>query len=239
MFNTKDCTMKFLLLLTIGALLFSGCEVAEEHSAKVIDSEVNGLEYQCAGIFKYTDKNGTLSCNHMPIAFMLGQIKLGLLYEIPQDSIILPQDIANVPREDADNENVIKILTILQSLDSDQNPENGITIPKEIGKKLTTYIDIKKMNIAEIQELIEAQLGKTIEFKEPQQTLLHLNNSMIRYNLPELKSEILEKFGAIDLEEDNTTHENNETIENNQTLEKSGTRENNASYENNSTYGHF
>lgn len=171
-------------------------QIDSRHQAKVVDSEVEGLQFQCAGIFEYTDKNGTLGCSHMPIAFMLGQIKLGLLYKIPTDSTIFPQDIANVPRTDGNDENVIKIVTILQSLDEDQNPENGIKIPLEVHQKLTTFIDIKQTNLAEIEELIEAQLGRDINFTEPNKALLHLNRSMKRYNLPPLQSRILEDFNA-------------------------------------------
>ena len=212
--------MKKLFLLLPLLLLFVACNI-EEHSAKVVDSEVEGLEYQCAGLFEYTDKNGSISCNHMPVAFMLGQIKLGLLYEIPQDSLVLPQDIVNVPRENGDDKNLIKVLTLLQSLDEDQNPENGIKIPLEIHKKLTTFIDIKEMKIEEIQELVENQLERNITFKEPVKVLLHLQKSMNRYNLPQLKSKILDEFEAVidnnssnNDTEDNTTNDNNATDNN-------------------------
>lgn len=188
--------LSLLFLLTACNTEDRIAQVDNEHKAKVVDSEVEGLQFQCAGIFDYTDKNGTLGCSHMPIAFMVGQIKLGLLYKMPKDSTIFPQDIADVPRTDGDDKNVIKILTILQSLDEDKNPENGIKIPLEVHQKLTTFIDIKKMNLAEIEELIEAQLGRDINFTEPNKALLHLNRSMKRYNLPPLQSRILEDFNT-------------------------------------------
>ena len=147
----------------------------------------------------------------MPVAFMLGQIKLGLLYEIPQDSLIFPQDIVNVPRENGDDKNLIKVLTLLQSLDEDKNPENGIKIPLEVHKKLTTFIDIKEMEIEEIQELVENQLERNITFKEPVKVLLHLQKSMNRYNLPQLKSKILEEFETV---MDNNSTDNNSSDNN-------------------------
>ena len=236
----KNISFLFFLLF-----LLSACNI-DEQQAKVIDSEVEGLEYQCAGLFYYTDKNGTLTCNHMPIAFMIGQIKLGLLYKLPQDSLILPQDIVAVARENGDDKNVIKILTLLQSLDEDQNPENGIKIPKELHEKLTTFIDIKKMNLAEIQELIESQLEKEVKFKEPQKVLLHLQKSMKRYNLPKLKSKILEEFEAGEnnnsSSSDNNNTDNNNTNNNNTNNSstdsnntKNNTEENNSSADINST----
>lgn len=222
--------MKKLLLLPL-LLLFTACNV-QEHSAKVVDSEVEGLEYQCAGLFEYTDKNGSISCNHMPVAFMLGQIKLGLLYEIPQDSLVLPQDIVNVPRNNGDDKNLLKVLTLLQSLDEDQNPDNGIKIPRNIHQKLTTFIDIKDMELAEIEELIEDQLEQNITFKEPVKVLQHLQKSMKRYKLPELKSKILEEFES---NIDNNTSDNNSTngpINNNS---ENNSSKNNSSHESNSS----
>ncbi len=244
--------MKKLFLLLPLLFLFEACNV-EEHSAKVVDSEVEGLEYQCAGLFKYTDKNGSISCNHMPVAFMLGQIKLGLLYEIPQDSLVFPQDIVNVSRENGDDKNLIKVLTLLQSLDEDQNPENGIKIPLEVHKKLTTFIDIKDMEIEEIQELVENQLERNITFKEPVKVLLHLQKSMNRYHLPKLKSKILEEFDTVinnnstdnnssdnNIQDnndssnnkwDNNSTDDNSSLETNATLPKNSSEELNSSQE--------
>lgn len=185
--------MKVLFILFFAILFFSGCNI-EEQKARVVDSEVEGLGFQCAGDFAYTDKNGTISCAHMPIAFMVGQIKLGLLYKIPKDALILPQDIADVSRSNADDKNVIKILTILQALDEDKNPENGINIPLEVHKKLDTFIDIKKMDLAQIEEIIQAQLGEDIKFPAPRSALMHLERTMRRFSLPPVRSRLLEEY---------------------------------------------
>ena len=174
---------KILLILTFILLFFTNCKPIKQNSAKVIDSEVEGLEYQCMGLMNYTDKNGTLYCSHLPIAFKIGEIKLGIIYKIPQDGIILPQDIAGVSRDDIYNKNVIKITTILQSLDEDNNPENGIKITKEIRDKLSeAFIDIKKESLSEIKEIIETQI-EDINFTNEKQSILHLHKSMKRFNI--------------------------------------------------------
>lgn len=184
--------MKVIFILFSIILFFSGCNL-EEQKAQVVDSEVEGLEFQCTGDSAYTDQNGTISCAHMPIAFMVGQIKLGLLYKIPKDALILPQDIANVSRSNVDDKNVIKILTILQALDEDKNPDNGIKIPLEVHKKLDTFIDIKKMSLAQIEEIMQDQLGDLVTFPEPKDTILHLNRTLKRFKLPPVKSKLLEE----------------------------------------------
>ncbi len=177
--------MKRVISLSIIALsLFSGCVSVEDKKAKVVDSEVEGLEYQCAGLFDYTSKDGELSCRHMPLGFKIGEIRLGKIYKIPQDGIILPQDIVGAKRSDLYNQNVVKLTVLLQSLDADKNPENGITITKETRDKLKLPIQLQKVTLAELEELLETQLGK-IEFRKPKSSLIHLNNSMIRFNIIE------------------------------------------------------
>ena len=231
--------MKRLSILIPLLALLSGCDIAE-HNAKVIDSEVSGLEYQCNGLFKYTDENGSMSCNHFPVAFMLGEIKLGIIKKPTKDSLVFPQDIVHTSRDDGDNKDLLKVLTLLQSLDEDQNPDNGIKIPQEVYKKLTTFIDIKDMNLAEIEELVEDQLGRKIKFKEPTKVLLHLQRSMKRYNQPKLISKLLEDFEAGD---NNNSNENSGTIDdNNNSNEHNGTigdnnSSNNGDTDNNSTNG--
>jgi hypothetical protein len=176
-----------LLLLTFIPFLFSACNTTPQRVAKVVDSEVEGIEYQCSGLIGYTDKNGTLTCSHMPLAFKIGEIRLGRIYEIPEDGIILPQDIVNVDRSDVNNTDVIKVLTILQTLDEDKNPENGITITKETRDKLSdVIINVKKENLENIKEIITAQIGD-INFTKPQKSIIHLNRSMRKYNIKESK----------------------------------------------------
>ena len=176
--------IKILSISIIAASLFIGCISVEDKKAKVVDSEVEGLEYQCAGLFDYTSKNGELSCRHMPLGFKIGEVRLGKIYKIPEDGIILPQDIVGANRSDINNQNVVKLSVLLQSLDADKNPENGITITKETRDKLKLPIELQKVTLSELEELLETQLGK-IEFRKPRNSLIHLNNSMIRFNIIE------------------------------------------------------
>jgi len=186
-----------LILLSLLPILFTSCTLPEEKVAKVVDSEVEGLEYQCSGLIEYTDNNGTLICSHMPLAFKIGEIRLGIIYKMPKDNIILPQDMVGVSREEITNPDVVKVLTILQSLDSDKNPENGITITKETRDRLSNVIiDIKKENLEEIKELISAQVGD-INFTKPKNSVIHLHKSMKRFNIlqtPKLDRENLDSI---------------------------------------------
>ena len=175
--------MKKSVLTSILAIaFFAGCGDPSVKSAKVIDSAVSGLEVECAGSVKYTPTDGSVECLHMPLGLKLGEIKLGIVYDMPEDGIILPQDIVNVPRANITDKNVVKLLVLLQSLDKDHNPDNGIEITKETRDKLNTFIDLEQTSLADIKDLVEAQLGETV-FKNKKDAIEHLEKSMKQYNI--------------------------------------------------------
>ncbi len=180
---------KYLTISIVLASILSSCSNLEEKKAKVIDSEVQGLEYQCAGLVNYTNRDGELTCTHMPLAFKIGELRLGLIYKMPNDGLILPQDIVGADRSDITNKDVIKLSIILQTLDSDKNPNNGITISKESSNKLKLPIELKKVSLSELKELLQTQLGD-IEFREPKKSIYHLNSTMQRFNISEANSNL-------------------------------------------------
>jgi len=174
---------KVLLSIVLGTMIFSGCSIGTKQEAKVIDSPVEGLEYQCAGDVFYTTKGGALSCYQTPIGFKVGEVKIGLIKSIPADGVILPQDMVNTSRANLTSDNVKKLTILLQTIDSDNNPENGITIKKEDAAKLDIFIDLQKTEINDFKELIEGLLGKSA--KDEKEALKHLQNSMRKLNMKE------------------------------------------------------
>jgi len=176
--------MKKIVLFTIlASLFFIGCSAPSKKSATVVDSKVEGLEYQCAGEMHFTNKNGTLSCQYFPITFKVGLVKLGVMYKIPNDGIILPQDILDISRDDLTNKDLLKLTILLQSLDEDQNLSNGITITKSSRKKLNEFIDIKEISLAELEAFLEDKLGRVINISQ-KDAIKHLHKSMRKYNIP-------------------------------------------------------
>ncbi len=171
--------IKWIFLLFV--LLLTGCSQKPSYHAKVIDSAVEGIEYQCAGDVGFSSKNGEIECVYMPLGFKIGNIKIGILYSIPEDGIIFPQDMLGVARENITDENVQKLTMLLQTLDSDNNASNGITISLEESKKLKDFIDLKKISISDLQEYLETKLNK--EAILPQKALKHLQKTMKKYNI--------------------------------------------------------
>jgi len=126
---------KIFFTLAMG-LVFSGCNDNntnnDEYIGKLIDSAVEGVEYDCGERIGTTEKDGTFLCSSLPIFFHIGAIELGTLYSFPSDGQVFPQDIVGVDREDVHNDKVINLALLLQSLDEDKNASNGIRISDEL-----------------------------------------------------------------------------------------------------------
>jgi len=182
---------KVAFISILASIFFIGCSAPSKKSATVVDSKVEGLEYQCAGEMHFTNKNGTLSCKYFPITFKVGLVKLGVMYKIPNDGIILPQDILGISRNDLTNQDLAKLTILLQTLDEDQNLSNGITITKNSRKKLNEFKDIKNISLAELEAFLEDKLGRPVNINKSD-AIKHLQKSMKKYNI---------KVPNIDLEE--------------------------------------
>ena len=95
---------------------------------RVVDaSGVEGLTYECQSTKATTSQGGVFNCIAFPIAFFLGSIPLGSVSEV-NDDIIYTTDLLNQARGAAHHPDVTKVSMLLQTLDSDQNPANGIQI---------------------------------------------------------------------------------------------------------------
>jgi len=161
-------------IIAISALIFAGCGGGDIGAAnlnsedtnsansnkkvvgQLIDNIVAGVDYTCEGntSFGTTDENGTFKCDKLPVRFHLGNLDLGEIKKIPQDGIVTAQDLVGVDRNDTNDTKVLALAQLLQSLDADNNPNNGITINKEVKKelkdKLSTHKDISKDDVEEI-----------------------------------------------------------------------------------------
>lgn len=93
-----------------------------------LDSAVQGLTVIQDGKTTTTNAEGKFSYNPNggALTFKLGELLLG---STTAKSVITPADLQT------DNQQVTRILQILQSVDSDNNPENGIQIDENVAKR--------------------------------------------------------------------------------------------------------
>src|SRR5690606_10670061 len=112
-------------------------------SATFVDSTVSGLQYRCsaAGAVKLTDASGVLTCPvGSTVTFMVGSIVLGDIVMTSTTDIITPAMLAG-PGADENSDEVLNISRFLLALDSDQNPDNGITIDPSSLQGLDVVLD--------------------------------------------------------------------------------------------------
>ncbi|MFQ2276489.1 hypothetical protein [Aeromonas hydrophila] len=96
------------------------------HTAIFLDAAVAGLNYRCANYSSITNANGEFLFNDGDsCSFTLGNQLLGSVTLKAGGSLVTPYTLAG-----DDKNKAIRIAALLQTLDSDNNPENGITLDK-------------------------------------------------------------------------------------------------------------
>lgn len=137
-------------------------------TGKFIDSPVEGLEYLCSsGLSGVTNSKGQYICNTGDsVTFSLGELILGSVKA--QSEFITPYSL--FPES---NEAAINLARLLQTLDSDNNPENNIKLDTALVKRLTKDM---KLRASDFVSIAEAKLGKTL--KDKKSALAHMQETI-------------------------------------------------------------
>jgi hypothetical protein len=135
----KKMILAGTLSLATSAILIgcgsNGTQTASDASLETgyfIDAPVEGLSYETAsGVKGVTDKYGRFQYKKgEKVRFAIGKLALG--EAIPdQEGVVTPESIAQ-----DDTALKIYLLRVLQALDSDNDPSNGITIPADVVQAL-------------------------------------------------------------------------------------------------------
>ncbi|GDX61516.1 MAG: adhesin [Nitrosospira sp.] len=105
-------------------------------TGRLIDAGVGGVSYITSSkIEGITDEKGTYNYNHGDmVEFKLGSLSIG---KVTAAAIVTPIDLAG--------ESIVRLenlLVLLQSLDGDGNPENGIIIPINVAAAVDASINL-------------------------------------------------------------------------------------------------
>ena len=114
----------------------SGEQLSGSATGKLIDAAISGVNYSTsskkAGV---TDENGTYNYDYGDtVEFKLGSLTLG---KVKATAIVTPINLAGDSISRLQN-----LLVLLQSLDSDNEPGNGITIPADAAAAVGTDINL-------------------------------------------------------------------------------------------------
>lgn len=146
-----------------------------------IDSAVEGVDYKCGNIIGTTQANGkftyTKDCGE--VIFYIGNITIGTI----NSNIILektyPSHLVNTSLSDTNNEKVVNILRVLQSLDTNNNVYDGIEITQDTKEKLSTY----KLTDLRDLSLDDTSLQNIVQTAISNRTLIDVNSSISNYEL--------------------------------------------------------
>ena len=110
--------------------------VTVEPTGQFIDSAVEGLRYVSDNGSGVTDSDGNFTTTSDTVSFFIGNIPLG---SASNNSIITPLDLVTV--DDASSDVFVNIARVFVTLDTDSNPDNGITLPANVGTGNVTALN--------------------------------------------------------------------------------------------------
>ena len=148
----------------------------------LVDDVVEGLEYftssAMAGI---TNASGSFNYQSGDsVTFHAGAVTLGTATpeDLGQPAVFL-QDLADVERTDLNDEYLENMAVFLQSLDENQNADDGIVISEETRTALAyADIDLPTATELEVQRLVESVGGTYVNEEE---AMIHVRDALIRH----------------------------------------------------------
>ena len=159
-------------------------DVDESQSGYLIDSAVEGVDYICGSITGTTDDEGkftyeTSKCS-TGVEFKLGSLSLGkinpnLISNTTTDKYLTIQELAGTTRDNITDGNVTKLAVLLQSLDENSNPNDGILITQNIKNLFTVDENLSSKTDSEVTSLITTA-GKTE--KDVNDAITHLLSTL-------------------------------------------------------------
>lgn len=152
-----------------------------------LDSKVSGLIYQTDSQLGKTDVSGEfLYLEGEEISFYLGGVYLGSGIAAAQMS---PASIASSSKTSLAAREVKNMASLLQSLDYDRNPENGINIRNNIAEAIgNKKIDFSTMKIQTVGQILAEVIQKTeVNLKPvyPELAAVHLHQTFGKVYVPE------------------------------------------------------
>jgi len=158
----------------------SSAPVAATVTGQFIDAAVAGLDYTCSSSGKVgvTDTEGQYTCNEGDsVEFSLGEYVLGSV--TASNGIVTPYTLFPSNEEAA-----INIAQLLQTIDEDGDPSNGISISEEMKIKVIEA-DVKPTD-PNFDTRMESEFGD--RYVDAQDAVEHLNESIANIAKSDLKA---------------------------------------------------
>jgi len=151
----------------------------------VVDAAVQNMDYDCVAdndMNKVTGVDGAFTCKNMKqVRFRIGEMVLGEIHTLPQDKYVFPQDILGTARNNITDAKVTAMAQLLQSLDENDDLNDGIQIAddkKDLLADAGTTFDPK--DLGQYMESVSMDPRKIRTQTEAQE---HLRNTMKELNV--------------------------------------------------------
>ena len=185
----KSNVLAFVMLLTLTACGGGGGDSGDEdiiplNKAYIIDSGVEGLDYRSNSHRGVTGSNGDFFYEPgETTTFSYFGLQLGSVTTLRNSSAFTPLDI--FATDDVNNQSVKNMLVLLQTLDTDQNPANGISLfPAVPGISINlSSLDIASSDFqSQLLPSLGSSVGSTITLVSEQDAIDHFNETLITLN---------------------------------------------------------
>jgi cell division septation protein DedD len=166
-----------LMLNSCGVLDSTSEDLQNAKTGVFLDSEVSGLTYKCSsGTSGVTNEDGEFTCEDGDkVAFYLDK---NFLATVDMQDVVTPHTLF------PDNDDAaINLAQILQTLDKNNDPKDGITIDEKILTSLDN-IDIKSTSF---DEDVQIKLGNDVVLVPDITATEHLNETLKSHKLQEIK----------------------------------------------------
>jgi hypothetical protein len=156
----------FVFFISVITFLLSGCgggggggsSAPVVSVGQFVDAPVAGLGYSSPSYSGLTGSTGNFNYKSgEEVTFKIGQVTLGKLNVTALNSVVTPLSI--VPNSTISDARVVEILRLLQTLDTDNNPVNGITISTTL--TTPTAIDLSAPHTALSDSSLAALIGQS------------------------------------------------------------------------------
>ena len=161
-----------ILLSTVAsAILLSGCGGSDSSSTVqttrptsigyLVDSAASGVSYTCGAYGGITGSDGSFLYNTGDTcSFRIGTTALGSS-TVSSDGYMTPGDLSGAGGADSTASSTLMIARLLQSLDEDGDPSNGISISSSTHGSMQTSLDAKTLNETQLQTIVQSA-GKSL-----------------------------------------------------------------------------
>lgn len=157
-----------------------GGPAATSSTGTFIDAPVQGLMIQSGTLQGLTSDTGSFQYfPGQPTSFFVGALNLGTVGNLPANAMVTPLNLTQALNPTINSPGVVNRLMLLQALDEDRDPTNGIVIPAQTLQSAATWppVDFDNIPSANFQATLPPEIVNNLPSPLPTPTTAMSNFS--------------------------------------------------------------